>query len=78
MIEIIKQCNNDRKYLILNIVDSDEFKLKFNGKNTSKQCGSCNNPNSKLKCSKCKLIYYCNRECQVKHWKEHKLICKKN
>ena len=26
-------------------------------------------------CSKCKTTYYCSRDCQVKHWKQHKLTC---
>ncbi|GAQ84944.1 hypothetical protein KFL_002130210 [Klebsormidium nitens] len=27
------------------------------------------------KCSRCKAAYYCGRECQKGHWKEHKLVC---
>jgi hypothetical protein len=28
------------------------------------------------KCSKCKLVAYCNYDCQLKHWKAgHKLVC---
>ena len=61
---------------ILNIVNSDEFKEKFN-ENNLRQCSACNNQNPKLKCSNCKLVYYCNRECQLKDWKERKLVCKK-
>ena len=30
-----------------------------------------------MKCSKCKRAVYCNRECQVNDWKEHKSKCKK-
>ncbi len=26
-------------------------------------------------CSRCKKIYYCSKECQIKDWKEHNLIC---
>ena len=26
-------------------------------------------------CSACKLIYYCNRECQIAHWRIHKAQC---
>ena len=28
------------------------------------------------KCSGCRLINYCSRECQVAHWKKHKQSCR--
>ena len=28
------------------------------------------------KCTGCKLVYYCNRNCQKKDWKLHKSSCK--
>ncbi|KAF7359216.1 Zinc finger MYND domain-containing protein 10 [Mycena sanguinolenta] len=40
-------------------------------------CGKCANPSGSLKCSRCKIMTYCNRECQVAHWPEHKIRCKK-
>lgn len=30
------------------------------------------------KCSRCKNTYYCSRDCQRSHWKEHKKICKQS
>ena len=27
-------------------------------------------------CSLCKVVLYCSKECQTRHWKEHKLVCK--
>mmetsp|Transcript_5760 Transcript_5760/g.8772 ORF Transcript_5760/g.8772 Transcript_5760/m.8772 type:complete len:523 (+) Transcript_5760:52-1620(+) len=27
------------------------------------------------KCSKCLVVYYCSRDCQVAHWKVHKKVC---
>ncbi|KAL7536584.1 hypothetical protein ACHAWF_005509 [Thalassiosira exigua] len=30
-----------------------------------------------LKVCQCNLVYYCGRECQTRHWKEHKAIHKK-
>eukprot|EP01084_Bolivina_argentea_P094955 170720_1 len=38
-------------------------------------CATCYKPNATLVCSKCKNTYYCNVECQVKHWKQHKKNC---
>jgi len=29
-----------------------------------------------LTCSRCKNATYCSKECQIKHWKEHKPRCK--
>ena len=30
-----------------------------------------------MRCSRCKMMYYCNVECQRKHWKKHKKECKR-
>jgi 3-phosphoinositide dependent protein kinase-1 len=38
-------------------------------------CGWCGKENVSSKCSLCKTVFYCNRECQVKHWASHKLTC---
>lgn len=39
-------------------------------------CALCTSRNGSLrKCSRCKTVYYCNRECQKLHWKTHKLTC---
>lgn len=39
-------------------------------------CAKCNNTEGELKkCAKCKMVLYCNRECQTAHWKEHKKQC---
>ena len=42
-------------------------------------CGAPDDPSpdgAKLKnCSFCKAAKYCGRECQVKHWKKHKVQC---
>ena len=50
------------------------------------ECGSCHRPHdpseNKLRpCKRCHRVYYCGRECQVKHWKKeingHKKGCNK-
>ena len=38
-------------------------------------CDCCGKPGPTKSCSRCLSYYYCNRECQVNHWKEHKQHC---
>lgn len=41
-------------------------------------CGKSEERNGDLKaCNGCKLVKYCNRECQLAHRKQHKTACKK-
>lgn len=43
-------------------------------------CGCCNmveTATSRLwRCNRCDIQYYCSKECQTKHWKVHKHVCK--
>jgi hypothetical protein len=39
-------------------------------------CGSCQTSSTNAHCGRCKIVRYCSKECQRKHWKEHKLTCK--
>ena len=42
----------------------------------TKVCNNCNKTFEKLlKCSKCKKVKYCSRECQIADWKKHKKNC---
>lgn len=44
-----------------------------------RQCTNCGAKSSTLKdCQVCRSVQYCNRECQMKHWKQggHKEVCK--
>ena len=38
-------------------------------------CSVCNKTGDTSKCSKCKDISYCGRDCQKKDWKRHKKFC---
>lgn len=38
------------------------------------KCAKCSKEAFK-RCSKCKNVWYCSRECQVADWKEHKPKC---
>lgn len=40
----------------------------------AKECSLCHQPAVK-RCSKCKNAWYCGRECQVKDWAKHKVVC---
>lgn len=41
----------------------------------SSYCSSCGNEKPDKKCSKCKAVQYCDRECQRLHWFMHKKSC---
>ena len=49
-------------------------------RNVNIHCGFCKKeePEDVLfsRCAKCKMVYYCNKDCQVKGWKHHKRVCK--
>lgn len=38
-------------------------------------CAACNSTKSLSRCSRCKKVSYCNRECQLKDWSRHKAMC---
>jgi hypothetical protein len=44
-----------------------------------KVCSQCDKKRTAemhfYKCSNCKFVYYCSRECQEKQWKSHKIVC---
>lgn len=47
---------------------------------TTRECMGCRNrvPKELLKkCSACKTVRYCSKECQKKAWRTHKPTCKK-
>ena len=44
----------------------------------TKMCSACGKKSDTLKkCRNCKCVWYCDKECQNKHWKEHKKECKR-
>lgn len=38
-------------------------------------CSSCKSSTAKFRCSSCKLVNYCSRECQRNDWSKHKRKC---
>ena len=46
--------------------------------NACANCGKCEESSGDLKaCMACKLVKYCNRDCQIEHRPQHKKACKK-
>ncbi|XP_077993617.1 ankyrin repeat and MYND domain-containing protein 2-like [Glandiceps talaboti] len=39
-------------------------------------CGTCGDQNAEKKCSACKVMKYCDQNCQKLHWFTHKKVCK--
>ena len=38
-------------------------------------CALCGKGGAKSKCSDCRQVSYCSRDCQKAHWKTHKSVC---
>ena len=48
------------------------------GKAVSHACRLCGKTEGDIpfkRCSSCKGVKHCNKECQENHWKEHKTLC---
>ena len=62
-------------------VAKDWIKKKKTEKNKqnviSTACASCKEADAQMRCSNCKLIRYCSKQCQKNHWSKHKKICAK-
>lgn len=43
---------------------------------TKYQCDACLADNARNRCSRCKVVHYCNVRCQTTHWMQHKLVCR--
>ena len=56
--------------------------MSAGGKGNLRACPVCSVPETDeapfMVCSRCKIIVYCSRPCQAKHWKAHKQECKRN
>lgn len=64
-----------RENTVLELSPQSEICTKLDG---MRICGGCNkvivvDPGW---CSRCRMVYYCGRDCQVSHWKLHKKSCK--
>ena len=44
-----------------------------------RRCNFCSSPlmpGGLKHCTCCKSVFYCNKSCQSKHWKDHSALCK--
>jgi len=39
-------------------------------------CGKILDVDNRSYCSQCKVVVYCNKDCQTQHWQKHKSACK--
>ena len=57
--------------------ETEKTEAEENGTTPTKFCSACDKEGSALKkCTACKCVWYCDKECQNKHWKEHRKECK--
>lgn len=72
-----------KNFISCDEVPHGDFQLKMmiaQNRYMNKICDYCwnkKNPSKLLVCSGCYLTFYCNIECQRKHWNKHKLRCRK-
>ncbi len=63
---------------ILTGLNMDQVFHVLDSKHDDIKCGYCGKSEKLLRCTKCKLASYCNRECQKKDWPSHKMSCNSN
>ena len=51
------------------------LKKKPASSNDDRACAHCERTNPKMSCARCGLVFYCCRDCQGAHWKDHKPRC---
>ena len=58
--------------------DNDTEPDAGNGTTPTKKCSACGGKGSNTlkKCRNCMCVWYCDKKCQNKHWKEHKKECR--
>jgi len=56
-----------------------QLRKESKNEDTCTICAMCGKmiKSSNNKCSRCRKVHYCNRDCQKSHWKVHKNVCKK-
>eukprot|EP01084_Bolivina_argentea_P235255 395917_1 len=76
-----QKLNNEKK--VFKTFDNDNNNINHIIKHETMEtihCANCKislQTKDKFRCSNCKLSYYCNQQCQSKHWNIHKFECNK-
>lgn len=75
---VIVEDNASMSYLeIIGILTTTAVKKLQKYEPVTKRCSCCNRIVAKHhRCGKCGVARYCDRDCQVAHWPEHKPVCK--
>eukprot|EP01084_Bolivina_argentea_P124418 220473_1 len=74
-IEIRNSKNEDSKQKQSDTISSKKHDQCLHNADRSRECANCTKTDVLRRCSGCKLVYYCNVECQSTHWKVHKKWC---
>ena len=48
------------------------------GATVGRFCDACGRPDPGYRCTRCKKVAYCSRDCQQNAWQAHKLVCRSN
>ena len=62
---------------LLETLDTGAARSLLDKKNPASEdsCGNCRQADAKQRCSKCKKVRYCNRDCQAADWPRHRARC---
>nr|CAB3267960.1 zinc finger MYND domain-containing protein 10-like [Phallusia mammillata] len=66
--------NDEIKQQAQRLADTYNFDVMDSLLTEVPKCCVCGNEATK-RCSRCRVEWYCKRECQVKHWPKHKQVC---
>lgn len=76
-LKALAESTNHEGTFPLNRISQQETHSEVGQTNKPAYCAFCRKMSTELKrCTKCKKVSYCNRECQAQHWKkQHKREC---